>query len=133
MKIWVKKNSTDSWYLIPGLGADSTFKQFKTWAPNSGRAVSGISTGRVLYRKWKASIKCPLLTAEEYSVMRSFFGSSPDYFYVKVEEDIASSSSVHTTTHELTMYSGDLDYSKQIVCGNSEAYYSGVAVELIEE
>lgn len=133
MRIWIRKYSTDSWYLIPGLGADSTFKRLKTWAPNSGRALSGKSTGRVQYRKWKASVKCPMLTASEFSALRSFFDTPPDYFLVKAEEDIASSGSVPTTTHELTMYASDFEYGKQLLCGNNEAYYMGVSIELVEE
>lgn len=126
MKVEVKKYSNSTWAEIPGLGMDSSFKRFKTWATNSGRAVNGISTGRVQYRKWKLFIRCPMLTAAQFSSLRSFFDTSPDYFFVKVTEDTGS-------VHTLTMYAGDLDYSKEIICGNAEAYYQGVSVDLVEE
>lgn len=126
MIIKVRKSSSDTWYEIPGLGMNSTFKQYKTWAPNSGRALSGTSTGRVQYRKWKAFVKCPMLTAAQYAAMQSFFCSFPDYFFAQVIDDTG-------TMHSLTMYSGDLEYSGTYICGQNEVYYQGVSIELVEE
>ncbi len=120
MRVWIKGTE------VPGLGMDSSFKRFKTWASNSGRAVNGISTGRVQYRKWKAFIKCPMLTATQFVTLRNLCDNEPQYFAVKVIEDTG-------TEYNLTMYASDLDYSKIIVCGNSEVYYQGVSVDLIEE
>lgn len=126
MRVEIRKYSYDTWKEIPGLGMDSSFKRFKTWATNSGRAVNVRSTGRVQYRKWKLFIRCPMLTAAQFASLRSFLDSSPDYFSVRVSEDTG-------TVHTLTMYAGDLDYGKEIVCGNSEAYYQDVSVDFVEE
>lgn len=120
MRIWIKGTE------IPGLGMGSTFKRFKTWAPNSGRSVSGVSTGRVLYKKWKAFVKCPMLTAAQFVTLRSLCEEEPQYFAAKVIEDTG-------TEYNLTMYSSDVEYSKQLICGNGEVYYQDVSVELVEE
>lgn len=120
MRIWCKGIE------IKGLGEDSTFKRFKTWAPNSGRSSAGKSTGRVAYWKYKAFVKCPFVPKDDYKTFKSIFETEPQYFAVRVIDD-------NGEEHNLTMYSGDLQYSSVVNCGNGEIWYRGVEIELVEE
>lgn len=120
MRIWIKGVE------VPGLGINSAFKRFKTWSTGSGRAVNGTSAGRVLYRKWKAFVRCPMLSAAQFAALRALCDNEPQYFAAKIIEDTG-------TEYNLTMYAGDLEYSSEVICGNGEVYYKDVAVELVEE
>lgn len=126
MIVFIKKTASSSWVRVPGVGMESTCKRFKTWAPNSGRSVSGRSTGRVIYRKYKAQIKCPLITAAEFRLIRQLCDQDPEYFSVKIIEG-------DLNELELTMYAGDVDYGTEVVCGAGEVYYKDVQFSLIEE
>lgn len=120
MRIWCKGKE------ITGLGEDSTFLKFKTWAPNSGRSATGKSTGRVAYWKYKASLKCPFVSSAQYKEMKSIFETEPQYFSVKVIDDLGD-------TYNLTMYSGDLSFSSAVNCGDGETWFRGITVELVEQ
>lgn len=120
MRIWCKGQE------ITGLGEDSTFLKFKTWASNSGRSATGKSTGRVAYWKYKATLKCPFVPAEQYEKMKNIFETEPQYFAVKIIDDLGD-------TYELTMYAGDLSFSSAVSCGNGEIWFRSVSVELVEQ
>jgi hypothetical protein len=125
MTVKTDKNNTGTWTTLPGLGVDSKFNKFKTWAPESGRALSGGSTGRVQYIKRKAACKFPVLTPAQYRFLKDLSYTEPQYFKIRVEEDTGE-------VHIFKAYTSDVDYSSELVCG-SEKYYKDVTIDFIEQ
>lgn len=119
MRVWCKSIE------IPGLGTESTFLKKKTWASNSGRSITGYSSGRVAYWKYTLSLKCPMITSSDYKKLKNIFETEPQYFQVKVIDDIGD-------TYNFTGYSGDLTYSS-VIQTDSGKYFQGVAVEVVEQ
>lgn len=119
-RIWCKNVE------LTGFGEDCTLIKHKTWANGSGRASTGLSTGRVAYWKYSVSLKFPFVPLADYEKMEEIFETEPQYFDVKIIDG-------NNITHNLTMYAGDLAYSSAADCGDGEIWYRGVSVELVEE
>ena len=125
MIVKVDKNNSGTWTVLPGLGMDSKYNKFKTWAPNSGRPLSGKSAGRVLDIKGKVTGKFPMLTPAQYSFLKNLSYGEPQYFKVRVEEDTGE-------VHVFTAYTSDVDYGSVLICG-TEKYYKDVTLDFIEQ
>ncbi|MBQ7757025.1 MAG: hypothetical protein IJ031_00100 [Oscillospiraceae bacterium] len=119
-RIWCKGTE------LTGFGDDCPMIKHKTWANGSGRATTGLSTGRVAYWKYSVSLKFPFIPSSDFDKMENIFETEPQYFPVKVIDG-------NDQTHNLTMYAGDLSYSSITNCGKGEIWYRGVSVELVEE
>lgn len=125
MIVKVDKNNSGIWTVLPGLGIESKFNKLKTFAPNSGRALSGNSTGRIQYIKRKLTGRFPVLTPAQFSFLKNLSYSEPQYFKVRVEEDTGE-------VHVFTAYTSDVDYASELVCG-AETYYKDVTLDFIEQ
>ncbi len=119
MNVWIKGTKLPS----PNMDG-SNLTHPKTWTANSGRTASGKMTGRVQYYKYKLVLKWGCLSKSDYKTLRNLVETEPQWFAVKVTDG--------TGTTEFTGYSGDIAYEKCSVINDSEEYYMGVTVEIVE-
>ena len=98
--------------------------KYRTWAPKTGRVLSGKTVGPIAYWKYKIPLKWSFLTEIEFKKLKGLFENKPDYGSMKFY-DVGKL--VNTTG-----YASDLTHGG-IVCAGNEDYYKDISVNIVEQ
>lgn len=96
----------------------------KIWSKNTGRSASGLMVGDIIARKYSLSISMADMKQEDVTALDEAINTDA-FFLVKFVNHRGN-------TVEANFYSSDPTY-KQTLFKNSDVYYDGPKIELIEQ